>query len=225
MEQHVLLEGGRYVYAYFPELMEPLRLIRRDFQAYRASGDAHRRKLEQDLAIADYTKAIEIAPEFAPAYRDRGLAYMAKAEYDLAILDFTKAIEEGARSDVGYFERGNAYTKKGEYDLAIADYTKVIGTDPSSVGGYYYRGEAYTQKGEYECAIPDFTKVIEMQPGTVLGQGAHYNLGCIYLKMGDTDSALEHYDALKRLDENLAKGLLRGIQNMAEFSSKSNQQE
>lgn len=188
----------------------------RDVQAYRASGDAHRRKLEQDLAIVDYTKAIEIAPEFAPAYCDRGRANRAKAEYDPAILDFTKAIEADPSSAVGYMERGYAYADKGEHDLAIADYTKVIETD--LVGGYYYRGQAYIRKAEYERAILDFTKVIEIQPNTVLGQASHYNLGCIYLKIGDTHSAQEHYDALKRLDENAANELLSRIQNMAEPS-------
>lgn len=193
----------------------------RDAQAYCASGDAHRRKLERDLAIADYTKAIEIAPEFAPTYCDRGRVYMAKAQYDLAILDFTKAIEISPSSGVGYMERGHAYTEKCEYELAITDYTKAIETNPSWVGGYYYRGQAYAQKGEYERAILDFNKVIEIQPSTLLGQTTHYNLGSIYIRIGDKDSAMEHYEALKRLDEEPANGLLNRIKNMAESSSKS----
>lgn len=192
----------------------------KDAQAYCASGDAHRRKLEQDLAIADYTKAIKIAPEYAPAYCDRGRAYRAKDEYDLAILDFTKAIEIGSTSDVGYMERGHAYTDKGEYKLAIADYTKVIEANPSLVGGYYYRAQAYIKKGEYECAKLDFNKVIEIQPNTVLGQAAHYNLGCIYIRKGDKDSAMEHYEALKMLDEEPANELLNRIENMTKTSSK-----
>jgi tetratricopeptide (TPR) repeat protein len=190
-------------------------------QAYCASGDAHRRKLEQDLAIADYTKAIEIAPKFAKAYHDRGRAYRAKDEYDLAIRDFTKAIEIGEKSDVGYMERGHAYTDKGEYEPAIADYTKVIEANPSFVGGYYYRAQAYIRKGEYERAKLDFNKVIEIQPNTVLRQAAHYNLSCIYMKRGDKDSAMEHYEALKKLDEEPANMLLDRIKNMAESFSKT----
>jgi tetratricopeptide (TPR) repeat protein len=200
---------------------ENLLANQRTAQVYCARGDAHRRKLEQDLALADYTKAIEIAPEFAQSYYDRGRAYRAKNEYDLAILDFTKAIEIDAKSDIGYMERGHAFTDKCEYELAIADYTKVIEANPSFVGGYYYRAQAYIKKGEYEHAMLDFKKVVEIQPITVLGQAAHYNLGCIYMKKGDKDSAMEHYEALKKLNEEPANMLLDRINSMAECSSKS----
>ena len=209
---------------------------------YYYRGQAYTRKGEYERAITDFTKVIETDPswvggfyyqgqvythkgEYASAYCERGRAYRCKAEYELAIADYTKAIEIAPEFVSAYCDRGHAYTEKGEYDLAIADWTKVIETDPSWVGGYHYRGQAYTKKGEYERAILDYTKVIEIQPSTVLGQAAHYGLGCIYLKIGDTDSALEHYDALKRLDENAANELLSRIQSMAEFSSMPTQQE
>ena len=69
---------------------------RRDAQAYCASGDAHRRKLEQDQAIFDQTKAVEANPESPGVGRNyflRGTAYYNKGQYDRAIDDYSNAIE------------------------------------------------------------------------------------------------------------------------------------
>ena len=44
-------------------------------------------------AIADYTKAIEISPEFADAYVGRGIVYQAGGDRERAIADYSKAIE------------------------------------------------------------------------------------------------------------------------------------
>jgi tetratricopeptide (TPR) repeat protein len=48
---------------------------------------------EYDKAIADYTKAIKMAPEFWLAYYRRGLAYESKGEYEKAASDYGKVIE------------------------------------------------------------------------------------------------------------------------------------
>lgn len=40
-----------------------------------------------------YTKAIDLAPDWASAYNNRGVAYFNLGNWDAAIADFTKAIE------------------------------------------------------------------------------------------------------------------------------------
>ena len=92
---------------------------------YYNRGDAHFKKGENDLAISDFTKAIEMNPRFANAYYYRGLAYLRKREYDQAISDYTKAIEINPRFAVAYPERAFAYCHfKREYDKAWEDVHK-----------------------------------------------------------------------------------------------------
>jgi len=55
-------------------------------------GLAHEKKGQYDEAISDFTKAIEIKPNYARAYRMRGEAYFNKGQYDKAIPDLKKAI-------------------------------------------------------------------------------------------------------------------------------------
>ena len=58
-------------------------------QTYYNRGLAHSKKGELELAIANYTKAIEIEPDYADAYYNRGGAWLRlgkpeKAKSDLA---------------------------------------------------------------------------------------------------------------------------------------------
>ena len=50
-------------------------------------------KGDYDLAIADYTQAIRLEPNFTAAYTNRGDAYVHKGDYDRAITDYESALQ------------------------------------------------------------------------------------------------------------------------------------
>ncbi|HPG73971.1 MAG TPA: tetratricopeptide repeat protein, partial [Bacteroidales bacterium] len=58
-------------------------------------GSVYYNKGQMDKAIADYTKAAEIAPGFAEAFNNRGAAYIAVGETEKACSDFTIAAQIG----------------------------------------------------------------------------------------------------------------------------------
>lgn len=98
--------------------------------AYINRGDDYFKKEQYDLAIADYTKAIEIDPKDASAYTNRGNNYIKNGEYDLAIADYTKAIEIGPKNAIAYRNWGIAYGQKGEHIRALAEFIKANEIDP-----------------------------------------------------------------------------------------------
>ena len=57
-------------------------------------------------AIVDYTKAIELDPEYALAYDNRGASKYYLEDYKGAIEDHTKAIELDPEYVYAYFNRG-----------------------------------------------------------------------------------------------------------------------
>jgi tetratricopeptide (TPR) repeat protein len=77
---------------------------------------------ESDEAIADYTRAIEIQPDFLDAYFGRGTVYLKQGKLDEAFADFNHTIELNPDYAHGYWGRGGAYYVLGDYPKAIADY-------------------------------------------------------------------------------------------------------
>src|SRR5262249_25277754 len=61
--------------------------------AWYGRGFAYGKLGRHDEAVADYTQAIELDPEFAPAWCSRGHAHAALKQWDKAIADQTQAIQ------------------------------------------------------------------------------------------------------------------------------------
>lgn len=97
-----------------------------NIDSYMEKGDMHCSKGEWDLAIASYSRAIELSPREAVAYLNRGNIYRIDDELDLAVKDYDMAIEINPRYAMAYNNRGLAYMAKGETDRAIADFNKSI---------------------------------------------------------------------------------------------------
>ena len=76
------------------------------------------------MAIADYTEAIRIKPDYASAYNNRGNAYGDLGQHDKAIFDLTQAIRINPDDANAYHNRNLAYQKQGKKDLAEADRAK-----------------------------------------------------------------------------------------------------
>ncbi len=161
--------------------------------AYNNRGIAHYGRGQYGLAIADYTRAVELNPKYYQAYYNRGSAYYGRGQYEeseLAIADYTRAIELNPKYDAAYYDRGNAYYRRGEYELAIADYTRTIELNPKYYQVYYNRGNAYYGMGQYELAIADYTRAIEFNPKDY---PAYDNRGSAYYGMGKYGLAIADY--------------------------------
>ncbi|MDA0889486.1 MAG: tetratricopeptide repeat protein [Bacteroidetes bacterium] len=75
-------------------------------------------------AIADYTKAIELDPNFAYAYYNRGNSKKNLKDYSGAIADYTKAIELNPNYAYAYVNRGISKEDLGDLNGACADWKK-----------------------------------------------------------------------------------------------------
>jgi tetratricopeptide (TPR) repeat protein len=142
--------------------------------AYR--GLAWQNKGEFDRAIADYSEAIRIEPDFAPVYSNRGSVWMEKGERDRAIADYNEAIRLVPKFALAYNSRGLAWQAKGDYDRAIADFDKATGLDPRFGVAYANRGETWRLKGDLDRALADQDRAVVLDPKGPL----------VYAERGDT---------------------------------------
>ena len=95
-----------------------------------ASGNAKSSRGDMDGAIADYTQAIQLRPDFAEAYNSRGSAKQRKGDLDWALIDYARAIELNPGYAPAYNNRGSVERARGELGAAIADFTRAIELDP-----------------------------------------------------------------------------------------------
>ena len=174
--------------------------VPQDHIFYNNRGIDYGEKGEYDLAIKDFTKAIDLKPEYAIAYNNRGAVYRNKGEYDQAIEDCSKAIQLKPDYAEPYSNRGAAYRNKGDYERAIKDYNMAIKLKPDFVQAYYNRGLAYHEKCEFDLAIKDYNKAITLNPKLF---HPYCNRGNVYLQKSDFNKAIKDYSKAIELNPEL----------------------
>ncbi|MBK9214479.1 MAG: tetratricopeptide repeat protein [Chloracidobacterium sp.] len=155
------------------------------------------KEMDNDCALANFSKAIELRPDFPEAYLGRGTAYVNKGSYDDAITDYSRAIELRNAFATAYHNRGVAYARKGNFDNAIRDYNQAIELEPNDASTYHNRGLANAKKGNYEQAIKDYNRAINIKPNDA---GVHVSRGVAFSKKGNIDQAIADYRMALKLD-------------------------
>lgn len=170
-------------------------------QVYLQSGNEYLCKGQYDLAISDFSKAIELNPSDSGAYSFRGLAHLQKGQNILAISDLTKSIEINPNNRVAYLCRGRAYSLRNQGRLAILDYTSAIELDESNAGTYFYRGNLYVDEGSYDLAISDYSKAIKLNPKDAV---AYHNRGLAYGRKDQIILAISDYSKAIEINPRFA---------------------
>lgn len=150
-------------------------------------------------AIAAYTKAVELDPDFAAAYNNRGVAYSQQKDYEAAVKDLTRAIALDPKLASAYTNRGSALRSLKRIEEAVADYTKSIELGPSPEA-FYNRGAAYEEKGDADAALADYTRAVELDPKLA---PAYVNRGIVLLQKGREAEADKDFEIGFKLDPGL----------------------
>ena len=93
--------------------------------AYHNRGMVYYYKNQNDLAMSDYTKAIELE-KLAGSYNNRGVIYKITGQYDKAISDFDKAIELDKKDVMVYINKAETYEELGRKLEAIEAYKSYL---------------------------------------------------------------------------------------------------
>jgi len=119
--------------------------------AYEGRAQAYTELKQYDLAIADFTKAIELAPDRGGPYYGRGVAYEAMGNLDAAIADFSHAIGDRAKTRwrAALLERGLSYKAKGNITEAKADFERIIQLEAEKPGE---SDKSYAERAQQELS-------------------------------------------------------------------------
>lgn len=128
-------------------------------EACLARGDGFFASREYDKAIVEYTRAIELKPDFAEAYNNR--AYASYSKYDGTgdpVADLDRALSLRPDFAHAYNTRGCVYMAAGKPDKAIADFSRAVQLQPDYPRVYRNRASAYLRKGSISLAFADFER-------------------------------------------------------------------
>ena len=168
-------------------------------QQFQISGDKKLKNNDYYGAIADYTKAIELDPNFTGNYTKRGVAKENLKDYNGAIADYTKGIQLNPNYSGNYRYRGMVKYNLKDYYGAVADFTKAIELDPNYGNYYTYRGVAKARLKDYYGAIADQSKAIELEPNYAVN---YSNRAVAKKKLKDYYGAIADFTKAIELDSN-----------------------
>ena len=117
-----------------------------------------------EQAALNFSRTIDLMPDFAEAYRMRGHVYVAQSNSDAAIRDFTKLLELNPKDPTALVERGFAWLDKKAFANAMADANGAVTFDAKLGRAYTLRATARRAMGAFAKAIEDFTTAIGIEP-------------------------------------------------------------
>jgi tetratricopeptide (TPR) repeat protein len=150
-------------------------------------GEALYRANALEEAIREFSRAIELEPEWAEVYLARGNARVwgLNADFDLGQEDYDRA----AALDPKYRDYAQAVraNNDGDYTRALELFNRVIQNGINLMDAYSYRGNLYSAIGDNGKAIADHTEAININPEFC---GNYSNRAYIYNLLGQYDMAI-----------------------------------
>jgi tetratricopeptide (TPR) repeat protein/tRNA A-37 threonylcarbamoyl transferase component Bud32 len=131
---------------------------------YNNRGTIHLNLKEYDLAVADFTAALERNDQYAEAYANRGLAYAAQFKDDAALEDFHKAVTLEPDYAPAYTARAEIFRKRKQFVEEVRDYTRLLPLTADKAALYEKRAAAYRALNQPDEAIQDYSRLIELNP-------------------------------------------------------------
>ena len=115
-----------------------------------------------DLAISDYTKAIEIEPNNTDYIWHKAECYFESKKYHHTIMECSLAISLEPEESAFYELRGRAYYNLENHTEAKKDIEKYIQFHPNSPFGYYILGIIEYEMKDLNSALRRFERVLEI---------------------------------------------------------------
>ena len=158
-----------------------------------------------DLAILDFTDAIQHDNTVDDAYFGRGMALARNGQLAEGIADLTEYIRRQPKSSVAYTKRGVRYLWRGDDKKAETDFRQALQLNPDNAEAHDDLGVIYARRGEYPRAIRHFSETLRIDPSYIK---ARHNLAMAYYISGQDEQALANVDKVLAVTPQARDSLL-----------------
>ncbi len=115
-------------------------------------------------AVIDFTKALELDPQFLVALTNRGFTLMNMGQFEEAENDFSESLKINAAQPMVISLRAGSKLSRGDLDGAIKDYNDVLKWDTKNAVGHAELGFALFFASKMPEALAAFDKAYELDP-------------------------------------------------------------
>jgi Tfp pilus assembly protein PilF len=125
-------------------------------------GSFLQQQLRYDEAIRDFSKAIELDPNYIPALTNRGYVEILQEKYAAAETDLSKSLELDPQQPTAFSLRAAARLNLGQVESAIQDLQTVAQLLPDSAQSHFDLGFAHFYHRDYPAAKAAFDRAVQL---------------------------------------------------------------
>jgi len=160
----------------------------------------------QDLALAQYRRALELEYDFPDAHLNLALALAERGQLEEAVAELEIAHGQLPDDEMIQHELACCLIDVERYPEAIGHLKKIIKRYADHIEAYVDLGIAYTAQGFYAEAESVLKAALAIDAEDF---AAHYHLAALYATWGRTDSCFEHLELAATRDHEKMRAWLR----------------
>ena len=158
-----------------------------------------------EQSIENFSKAIEINPNYAEALYNLGVVQKKAGKLDEAIYSYKKAIDIDSTNVNALNNLGNLLTLKGLFNQSIEYLNKALSLNPKFAEAHNNLGLANIESNKLSESIKSFLVAIECNP---IYESAYINLGRVYRELDEFDNEVNCYKKFLKIKPNSSKILV-----------------
>jgi protein O-mannosyl-transferase len=153
--------------------------------------------------LADYDKAIMLAPQYSVAYFNRGVSRALVKDYQGALNDYDMAMKYNVPNITIFVNRGNVKSALNNNKGALEDYKKAVKLDPANPDIYFNCAIAEQNLGDYHGAISYLDTALGLRSNF---PQAYIKKGIIKEIINDRNGAIENFSLAIKTDPGSTDG-------------------
>jgi tetratricopeptide (TPR) repeat protein len=169
---------------------------------WNALGNVLKASGRHEAAVAAYTQALAIAPEYTDAHYNRGNALLALGRHEEALAGYDSALALDPGLVQAWNNRAVALQKLGLLAEALASLDAVLGLQPGHVEAHNNRGNLLMRQRRKEAALESFERALACRPDYA---DAYVNRARALNDMDRLDAALASLDTALELQPEHAE--------------------
>ncbi len=158
--------------------------------AYNGRGRFYFENNDNERALSDFNKAIELDPTFGYAYYNRGKIYFQNGQFDLALKDYNVVLGTSPRFLDALSNRGAILAKLGQREKALTDLNLALEISPNHETALRNRGLLLFELKDYEGTLADHLKYLASFPDD---HDIVNSVGVCYDRLGQQEKAVEMF--------------------------------